>query len=526
LDPDAFSEGQKIQVCGSDDTPLWIYKAVTEVFIGTTKDIYRLEGTGAENPDGSIDYTLRGLNMDHVPVSEAVAHEGNQIVYFSDDGWRAFDGSGGSTLLTAETSLLYRGYTRYGVSPVNIATGRFRAVLGRGKLLAVTAEGASTTSSAVIYRYEFASGRWLRHVYPTALRSLFRERDGTVIVGTLGGSVLTLDSSPAGGDSGAAIPVTWWTVADALEMPYQRKKIGEMTWRSDSGGVAESIALHLNGSDAATVSVAAANNGAAARSTFDVGNDFLTDGVTPNPNAIPILRHMQCRVTGSFLTYRLYDFSVQFRERPVPIMARVPMVLAGSQGVKIISGFMLRACTLGVARRITAILDGVADTETFDITTSVEEPKTEPLLFTLTGRRATDVQIASDGEIEIDSWTTITTQDQPLGVKIWDSGPILDNPQDLSWLRGLKFKVRATADLVVTPYFDGNSFPPLHITVTPDADTVYYIQVGRRYVGWQPRIVVESCDVFYPYWVQPIRRDSGAPSQKSKPRQGMKVTAR
>jgi hypothetical protein len=82
-----------------------VRKALGGLYVGTSKDIYLLEGTGGELPDGTIDFTLRPLNIDHPPISEAVAQEGNLMVYLADDGWRAMGGAG-STLLSGLTSIL------------------------------------------------------------------------------------------------------------------------------------------------------------------------------------------------------------------------------------------------------------------------------------------------------------------------------------------------------------------------------------------------------------------------------------
>ena len=506
LNPDSFATGHVIAVCGVDETPYWMIQANQGVFIGTSKDVYELQGTGAELADGGIDYILRDLGIDHRPVNAGLAHEGDQIAFFSDDGWRASQGNG-TTLLTGETGELYKGKTRHGVSPVNVATGRVRAALSKGQLVAITPEGASTTSSSVLYRLVFKGGIWYRHTYAQsgAWRSIHREPDGTVIAGDATGTVWVLDSGTL--DHTSNIAVVLWTKVDDLGLPYQRKKIGELQWRSDTGAANASLGVHLDGSAAAATTLTANQNGMG-RNAFD-----LAQGAT----AIAILRHLQVRLTGSFPAFHLYDYGLQFRERPVPVMGRLVESHGGSVGVKILSGFILKGCTLGAARVITAYLDGVADTETFSLTTSTEEPETHTLRFTLTGRRATDIQLSFDGEIEVDSWSPIVTHRQPVGVKVWDSGPFMDVERELAWLRAIEFKVRAGADLVITPYFDGVAFPTVTMAITTaNVDTVLRVPVGRSYVGRQPRIVVKSCEPFYPYWVRAVRRTSGQPSQKPK----------
>jgi hypothetical protein len=237
-------------------------------------------------------------------------------------------------------------------------------------------------------------------------------------------------------------------------------------------------------------------------------------------------------MTGSPFAFKLYDFSWQFRERPIPILARVEQIWAGAPGVKTLSGFVLKGCTIDQDVVVTAMLDNDADPQTFTVHSSLEESETFTLQFSATAsagnilkaRRAVDIGIAFDQEFELESWSPIVSFVQPVGVKVWDSGPIFDGTRERVWLRELLFKVRAKADLVCTPFFDGVAFKSVTIDVSGtdvDADCVFHVPVGRNYIGRQPRLVVESCEEFFPYWVQEVRRDSGAPSQKMRPRAPM-----
>lgn len=507
LDPDAFAAGQAIKVGGADDTPYWIFRALNDVLIGTSRDIYRLEGTGAELPDGSIDYTLRGLSMDHRPLNAGLAHEGNQLAFFSDDGWRATDGTG-STLLTGLTSLLYRGRVRHGVGPVDLR-GRIRGALHKGQLVAITPEGTPDTpanSSCVLYRYVFRDQHWYRHTYGSAnWVSLHREPDGTLIAGDDAGFVWVIDTGTL--DDGHLIPVTCWTRADDLDNPYQRKVLGDLMWRAESGGATQTVAVHVNGSSTPSTFLTIAQTNPTV-TPFDLGN-------ITSPHKVPAARQLQLRLTGNFSLFHIYDFGVQFREHPVPLIGRVVDTQGGTPGVKILSGFTVKACTLGQRRILTAFLDGLPDDETFSIQTSAEEFETITLRFSGHGRRATDLGFAVDGEIELDNWSPIVTQRQPVGVLVWDSGPLDIGDGELTWLRGLELKVRAGAELFATPYFDGVEFPTVTLPIdTPDVDTIIRVQVGRAYKGRQPRLVLKSCQPFYPYWIRPIYRSTGHATQK------------
>src|SRR3990167_1010093 len=320
-----------------------------------------------------------------------------------------------------------------------------RADLWKGQLVAITPEGASTIGSSVLYRLVFKTGLWYRHTYAVSgnWRSIHREPDGTLIAGDDAGTVWIIDTGTQ--DHTSDIPVVLWTKVDDLGLPYQRKKMGDLMWRSDTGGATASIAVHINGSASAATTVSAVQTGM---------------GVDPFGLAslIAIAKQIQFRLTGNFSSFHLYDFGLQYRERQIPMIGRVVDSMGGSPGVKILSGFVLKCNALGSARVITPYMDGVATTQTFTITTSTEEPETLTLRFT-EAQRATDIGFSVDGELEIESWSPIVTQRQPVGVLAWDSGPIDLGDKELVWLREMLLKVRAGADLVITPWFDGTAFP-------------------------------------------------------------------
>ena len=50
----SFATGQAIRVTGADERPLWVRKALGGLYIGTTKDVYWLDGTGAERRRGDV----------------------------------------------------------------------------------------------------------------------------------------------------------------------------------------------------------------------------------------------------------------------------------------------------------------------------------------------------------------------------------------------------------------------------------------------------------------------------------------
>jgi hypothetical protein len=133
---------------------------------------------------------------------------------------------------------------------------------------------------------------------------------------------------------------------------------------------------------------------------------------------------------------------------------------------------------------------------------------------------ATDVTWAFDGDVEVYAMTPLVTTRRPLGVKSWDSGPIDLGRNELTWLRGMRIKVKAGADLTVTPYFDAFAFPAVTVVIGAaiDAASVFDVWMPRTYKGRVPRLVITSTSPFYPYWIQPILRSTGAATAKAMPR--------
>jgi hypothetical protein len=397
LNPDSFSAGQAIRMAAADETPLWIKKGPGGVYIGTSKDIYRLEGDGAELPDGTLNLAKRPLNVDHPPTTDAIAQEGNLLAYLADDGWRAFNGEGTASL-TGATSLLYRGRTRHGVSPVNLTTGRFRAAIAKGQLVVVTPEGTDTTSSATLYRHVGALSEWYRHTYPTAMTVVYREPDGTLLVGDVDGAVIQLDTAAA--DLGDPIPIVLWTKADDLDAPLTLKDVSNLHLLVDTGDEDLTVAGLVDGAATATA-------------RFTVASDGLALQIE-DATALGTVRQLQLQCTGDFTTFRF-----------------------GGYGV--------------------------------------------------------------------------TAVPRPLGVTVWDSGPIDTGAPELTWIRHFEVKVHPAADLAIDVYMDGGRVTTVTVPVAVDRDQVVRVPVGRGVVGRQPRIVITSSAPFLPYYVDVVLRSGGTP---------------
>lgn len=307
LNPDSCSTGEAVTIGSAAETALWIKRLHDYLYVGTTSDIYRISGDWTPQPNGVLNIIKRPLGVNAPPVSAAVA-VGNingvdGIVYHASDGWRVLDGP----LLTADkVSLLWRGYTRHGVSPVNTTgtTARFRCAIAKNCLYAITPEGSDTTSSTTLHVYSFALQRWYRWTYASSWRSIAAEPDGTLIAGSTAGFVWDMDEATKQ-DGGSDIAMTVWTKYD------------------DSGEgflVKDPQSLLLECKASTTVSIAVWRFGdSAADASFSSSAD--TGGTsTLDISSASEFQQVQLRLTGSFSDFTLRGFSLRYLDRPVPLV--------------------------------------------------------------------------------------------------------------------------------------------------------------------------------------------------------------
>jgi len=282
---DSFDSEQVIRVGDASETAYWIAKVREELYVGTSKDIYRLVGDWSQRADGTVNVTKIPMGIGAPPIASAIAQDGDTLIYLASDGWRQLGSE--VPVTSGAVDLLYRGYTRHGVSPVNLSTGRFKAALTKGWFQAITPEGASTTSSTVLHRYVPALRQWYRHTYTPNWRCIYREPDGTLIASDTAGFVWTLDTGTQ--DEGANIPVVLWTPVDDNGQPNNRKDGWEARVRANTGGATATVGVHLDGSGSTAT-------------TFAVAGSDLTP-VAAALDGIAAFRQIQLRVTGSFSTF-------------------------------------------------------------------------------------------------------------------------------------------------------------------------------------------------------------------------------
>lgn len=343
--PENFALGEALRVAEEGERAWWVAQAQGGLYVGTNKTIKRLDGTGAPQPDGTIDFRLRDTNVRPAPVSSAVAQEGNLLFYLAEDGWRSFNGVT-STPVYGKTSLLYSGHTRHGVSitPPGNLNSRYRAIIARGALWALTptdVPGAPTD----IFHLDLKTGDWSRFVMPWQMQSISREPDGDILVGVLG-YVYKIDVGTQ--DDGSDISVTLWTKIDDDGQPDQRKDAYDFKARLDTGGANATAAFHKDGSGTQTTALTLASTG------LGVDHQALS--------ALGIFTQVQERITGSFSTFKLYDFTLQYRDRPEIREYYENRPESPSPRRRRFGGLTILADTIGANATVTPVLDDVDQT--------------------------------------------------------------------------------------------------------------------------------------------------------------------
>ncbi len=497
LNPESFSAGQVILIAGADERALWVRKAIGGLYVGTTKDIYRISGTGAELPDGTMDFLKQPLNIDTPPISESVAQDGNLLVYLAADGWRTISG-GGSELLTRGTSLLYHGKARHGVSAINIATGRFRAAIVGGQLSAITPEGESFTSAKTIYQYRFSNDHWYRHVYSRYWRSIIRAPGGILLAGDIFGFVWRLDAGTL--DQGENIPVEMRTRDDDLGEPFARKDPQDLRILVNTGGAQGLIELYFDHFYPIASSALQFSRSWVGERVFNISDNFS-------------FNHIQMKLTGSFPAFNWAGYKIGYATHPLTTNGEMPASDFGYPGVKTISAIQMRVGTFGQPRIFTPIVDGIAYPP-FTVTSGPDDPVNYTHAFYSDAVHAVELGLAVDGNIEMYSWTPLITAKRPLGIKVWDSGPLDLGTRETIWPRELWMKVEATADLSVSLFFDNILLGTVTAEIEGISITKVRIPLPRGYKGKVPRFIIRSTEPFYPYWFEFVRRETGDVSEK------------
>lgn len=301
--PDSFDLTQAVTVGDTSETPYWVVlTSEGNLFVGTSKGVYRIGGKGLEFPDGTTDISKDSISIEP-PIDYGATTDGYVIYYIASDGWRAYAG-GVSRRIVGTLDELYKGYERYGIKSVNLGSGhaRFRCATFNGKLLTLSGEGIAGNDeySPALHVFDPQSPVRERRLYPFNITVLYREPDGGLLVGCTDGFVREIEVGTD--DDGALIPFTAWTPIYFGGTPLNYKDPYGMEALSDTGNTTVSMALHVDSSETAAATVSWASD------VFQAIARRL-DTLTP-------FRAIQARITGAANRFILREFSFNYRLRP------------------------------------------------------------------------------------------------------------------------------------------------------------------------------------------------------------------
>lgn len=313
--PDSFWNA--LDVADPSERIKWGIISGEEVLIGTTKDIYRLMGSLSELPDGSIDARLVNTGS-KPPISEFIAQDGDNFVYLASDGFRMGLGAGSAPINWNLDTLLGSRNDRYGVAPLNLglAPGKFRGGMVNGRLYVLAFEGANELSSNIVYVAELGKKFWRREQYPRSLQSLYREPTGIVLAGDSSGVMwmLSVDTSGLGDAFGAqpiGIPVVMHTISDDNDQPIMFKEWQD--WRMD-------LDTAPTGGNPANASVQVLLDEVLATTLTVAAQGYQTIHKNLGDLSLPRAKRIQHKLTGTFFNLKLGEFTVIYRDTPVPML--------------------------------------------------------------------------------------------------------------------------------------------------------------------------------------------------------------
>lgn len=355
LNPDAYDTRFILRLSSVvGERNLWIQKVGgTILIVGTTADIYVISGTFSQLSDGTIDVNITSLGVKQPPISRAVAVYNGAAYYVASDGIRYIN-SGTSFLVSSDNRLLFDGFTRYGVVPIDlaassIATSSFSSLLciNKNKLyFRYTSVGGSFNMMV----YDLVKQYWKFYTAYGSITALFSEEDGILLGGFFDDFLRILNSGNLVDSAGNFPIVSIRTPLFDGGYPRQRKDIFTLTINADTGNTGMTVELLTDLGEAQLIGFLTSNG--LNRNVFNLQG-----------NAVDLRRKYALRIIGAVPNFKLVDWSIDFDIRPIPVTSlRIEPTNYGIAGRKRINNIPLVIDTLGGPINVTPLIDGTAGT--------------------------------------------------------------------------------------------------------------------------------------------------------------------
>lgn len=494
LNPDSIE--QILGVSGEEsEINLWVRKIQdSTLLVGTTRDVYVVAGDGRTFPDGTVNFTIRPLGIDHPPISQGAALYNHQVIYMASDGWRIIRGSITESI-TGETRLLFEGETRHGQLGVLIKgqnTVTYRPAVAKGKLWAIST--LTNGTQAPIFVYDFKKGYW--SLYNISPRSIFAEEDGTLIAGFAdpGDRFVREINTGTTIDSGGA-NLTWLLRTTYLNAgrPNNRKDLFTLkVYYQNSAGSVVTVKFDKDG-DGTWSTI-----GTLATTATPVLGQFEVNGSTEN-----LGKSFALELSGVSEGFKLFHWSLDYDNRPEQVSyLRIPPSNFGVAAKKKVRVLPLVIDTLGNAIDFTPSIDGAPKTKSAHTTS---DRRTVFHYFT-DDQNGIDIGgiLNSSGD-DLFEFYELGAPDLdevfPVARRFKQFGPI--NFDKFGKLRRIDIRMIAGGtDVTWELFIDGASFSSGTITTVANVDDIYQISLAKNAKGNTCYLELADTLVFYPFWAE------------------------
>jgi len=303
--PSSFSVYHAIDLRRYGD-PYWVIEAGEQIYIGCSKDIIRIAGSGNLDAGGVlVDLYPQEMSVANPPVDASAATDGNAIIYRSGDGPMMLNGASLQPIPFAGTSLLWKNRERHNIEPLNTLDGRFRFEVDNHNLYMLAPEGEDSPEiPSKVWKYMPDHQQWCRFDYEHGVLSIWREYDGTLLVGTSDGRVREIESGT--GDNEGGIYVDILTPIDDGGNALGRKDAADLQIHVDTGGSVGRVEFFNDGDTLGTTSV-----------LFTTTQEEV---YRASLASLGTFLKTQANFTGSFTSFSLQAFGISYRQRPQQVM--------------------------------------------------------------------------------------------------------------------------------------------------------------------------------------------------------------
>lgn len=375
IDPDLVNGASLVVrlTAGNNEGFLWA-RAVNPntILVGTTQNIYVLQGTFITHPDGSLDVFYAPLNVQHKPINKHAQYDGGLVYYMAADGWRSISPNGASqNFVIPSLERLYQGEVCAGYAAVTYTTSP--VVISNNKLWGCTNSG--------VHVYDFTRQYWHLEYPSTTI---------TAACPSIAGNPLICDNVTVyelnRRDSTPSIVVNLLSVQYDFAKPKQRKDLYTIRLRVlGAGSVDVNVQFDQAGFNTIGTITLAANS---TEFFFTLGDPLVTSGI--------VSKLVQIQLTGTVTALTVEYFAIDYDARPIPVSyLRIPATNYGSYAYKRVFDQPFDVDTYGDNMTITPVVDGSAQTAQ---TVALNRKGTVSYQFKLIGSPAIDILQGIDYE--------------------------------------------------------------------------------------------------------------------------------